>query len=328
MRVWRDVARIVEGGQSCALVTVTRSWGSSPRESGARMIVAADGGLIGTIGGGALEYQAMEDVRVLLDGSSSTRVLKTRHMLGPDLGQCCGGAVELLIERWDPSDRIDAARLAAREADGPFMTEGMVSETGVARVILPHEQRDDFGLQDDGRLVESFLDPRRPVVLFGAGHVGRALIRALTPLPFLPRWYDARAGLEPVEGVEVIRIEDLTQTVPHIPAGALCLVMTHSHDQDFQLVAALLGRDDLPYVGMIGSASKKARFARRLREAGVEAGALSRWVCPIGLAGIGAKQPAVIAASVAADLLIRDQALARPWMEATDIRTGGKEAAQ
>ena len=168
-------------------------------------------------------------------------------------------------------------------------------------------------LASDDTIVERFHDPRRPVWLFGAGHVGRALMLALAPLPFDVTWVDERADVFPAAvpaNVRPLHSTDPAGDVARAPDGSLIVVMTHSHARDLAVVHAALAAGRFGYVGLIGSASKRARFVRRLREAGVAQARIAELVCPIGLTAIASKHPAAIAASVAVQLLERDEALA------------------
>lgn len=145
-----------------------------------------------------------------------------------------------------------------------------------------------------------------PLVLFGAGHVGRALVLALAPLPFRIRWLDTRADAFPAHvpaNARAIHADEPGLEIARAPPGAFVLVMTHSHPLDMALTAGALAREDLPFVGLIGSATKRARFERRFREVGVPEVRIAALVCPIGLPGIRAKDPASIAAATAAQLL-------------------------
>ena len=167
-------------------------------------------------------------------------------------------------------------------------------------------------LENDDLIVEHFHDPRRPVWLFGAGHVGRALMLALAPLPFEVTWIDERADAFPAAApanVRAVRSADPVGEVVRVPDGALIVVMTHSHARDLAIVHAALAAGRFGYVGLIGSAGKRARFMRRLREAGVPEVRIAELVCPIGVPTIGSKHPAAIAAGVAVQLLERDEAL-------------------
>ncbi len=248
------------------LVSVQDVRGSGPREVGAWMAVMA-GQTINTIGGGHLEFQAIEEARRLLDGGEATT---RRYPLGPSLGQCCGGVVHL---RYEPVTLADAPVLAQR-----------------LRV------------------------PAAPVALFGGGHVGQALVQVLGTLPLSVTWVDSRDQVFPATVPFNVRCEHsdpVQAAVADLQSGACVLIMSFSHAEDLDVVAACLRRlrerNDLPYIGLIGSKSKWATFRHRLQERGFTAAELARVTSPIGLPGITGKQPEVIAVSVAAQLL---QALA------------------
>ena len=337
MRIWSVVEGMVGSHGRCALVTVASVRGSAPREPGARMVVAPDGGFHGTIGGGELEWRAIGAARDALSRSAPAATLD-RFTLGPDLGQCCGGSVRLLTEVFD-RDRLDEIRtLAAREAAGPFVTRGRIGPRAVERIVIddatnatpaPAECAIGGGIphgglpveiEDDGLVIEQFRDLRRPLWLFGAGHVGRALMLALAPLPFDVTWVDEREDVFPAvvpASVRPLRSADPAGELAHAPAGAFVVVMTHNHPLDLAIVHAALAAapSEAPaplgpagrfgYVGLIGSASKRARFARRLREAGIAEARIAGLVCPIGMTTIRSKHPAAIAAGIVAQLLER-----------------------
>jgi xanthine dehydrogenase accessory factor len=248
------------------LVSVHDVHGSGPREVGAWMAVMA-GEVINTIGGGHLEFRAIDEARRLMDGGGATT---RRYALGPSLGQCCGGVVHL---RYEPVTLADAPVLAQR-----------------------------------------LQAPAVPVALFGGGHVGQALVQVLGTLPFSVTWVDSRDQVFPATvpfNVTCEHSDPVQAAVPGLPPGALVLVMSFSHAEDLDVVAACLRRlrerNDLPYIGLIGSKSKWAAFRHRLEERGFTSAELARVTSPIGLPGITGKQPEVIAVSVAAQLL---QALA------------------
>ena len=254
----------LEAAPAC-LVTVESTQGSVPREAGAWMAVFADH-VVGTIGGGHLEHQAIGEARQRLRGTHGVDASPLRFALGPALGQCCGGVVYLAFER-----------LVA--ADAPA--------------------------------VASRLAPRlHPVALFGGGHVGHALARVLAPLPFALTWIDSRDGIFPPtlpEGVVCEHSEPVQLAVPSLAPGSRVLIMSFSHAEDLDVVAACLRRQreqqDLPFIGLIGSKTKWATFARRLGTRGFAPHELAHVTCPIGIAGIGGKEPEVIAVAVAAQLL-------------------------
>jgi xanthine dehydrogenase accessory factor len=310
--VWSRIRDAVAAGERVALIGVVASAGSVPRGVGARIVLRADGGFFGTIGGGALEYEALAEAGDALAHGGDP--LLRAWPLGPDLGQCCGGRVTTLTEIFSPADRAIVADLATREAAGRFDTLTRVSSSGVSRELVPGPPSDPAPPPDapalSGVFRESFGEDRTPLLLFGAGHIGRAVVLALAPLPFRIRWCDPRAQAFPavIPGTVEPVSEPLIETeLARAPEGAFILVMTHSHPLDLAIVAHALARDDLAYVGLIGSLTKRTRFTRRLREAGLSSDCLARLVCPIGLPGIDDKEPAVIAASVAAELLLKRQ---------------------
>jgi len=175
----------------------------------------------------------------------------------------------------------------------------------------------------DGSIRERFGDDRRPLVLFGAGHVGRALVMALAPLPFAVTWVDARPDAFPrhVPGnVALSREPDPEAVLAAAPDGAFVLAMTHSHPLDLAVVAAALKAGRFPYVGVIGSATKRARFESQLRAAGHPEEGIAALVCPIGaIGGVTSKEPATIAAMTTAELLVADEAARRAVPSATRV---------
>lgn len=218
----------------------------------------------GTVGGGRLEWECLAQARKLLAGDRSEAWIDIP--LGPRVGQCCGGHVRIRLRR------AGAAELAELEA----------MET-MAAASLP------------------------TVLLFGAGHVGRALAHALAPLPLRLHWIDARAGEFPhpaPPGVEVIVTERPLAEIEQAPPGSAAFVLTHSHALDFTLCSAVLERGDFAYLGLIGSATKRAKFERGFRELGVPGDRIAAMACPIGGSALRDKRPPVIAALAAAELLL------------------------
>ena len=285
MKVWSLIVRALETGGSCALVSVMRAEGSVPREEGARMVVTRDG-FHGTIGGGTLEWKALAEAQRLLGKPRQVKMLT--QSLGPDLGQCCGGRVTLAIESFDTSSLDGARELATREEDGPF----------------------SLGNRLPG-LVENFGERRRAVLVFGAGHVGRALMLSLAPLPFDVTWADPRPEAFPAampRNVTAVSGDPL-EVVAAAPDGALAMIMSHSHALDLQIADSALRNERIAHVGVIGSATKRARFERRLRGAGVDEARVAAMICPIGIGGIRSKLPAAIAVAVSAQLITLDEAL-------------------
>ncbi len=245
-------------GRAAVVVEITATKGSVPREAGTRMLVA-EGEVLGTIGGGHLELQAIADARRLLAEGGGP--LERHVALGPTLGQCCGGALDL---RFTPLAEADP-------------------------VAWPAEP------------------PRFSLQLYGAGHVGRALVRQLALLPCRVWWIDERESEFPAEPlpphIERIAAEPVAAEVAAAPPGCCFLVMTHSHSRDMELAQAILQRDDVAWFGLIGSKTKRARFEHRLLERGFDAARVAAMACPIGLPGIEGKAPELIALAVAAQLM-------------------------
>jgi xanthine dehydrogenase accessory factor len=315
MQVWRRVLEMVVRDGGAALVSVHAAKGSVPRAPGARMVVRSDGAFHGSIGGGQLEWQALAAARdALASGRGPARFLD--RSLGPDLGQCCGGWVRLIVETFDIRDEPALRTLAAAEAAGPLTLACTVETDGRVRREPASSPLGDAAVT---RYSQSWLeqDGGTPtdLILFGAGHVGRALVLALAPLPFAVRWIDPREGAFPAHvpaNARPLASADPPAELAHAPPGAFVLVMTHDHPLDLAVTAAALARADLPFVGLIGSATKRARFERRFRELGIPPARIASLVCPIGLPGIAGKEPAVIAASVVAQLLEERERLGPP----------------
>jgi xanthine dehydrogenase accessory factor len=319
MQPWRTILNLIERDGAAALVTVVDLAGSGPREAGARMVVAKDGAITGTIGGGTLEFEAIDFARKTMTKGPSAEWRTVS--LGPALGQCCGGRVELLQEAFDASDRTWIAPLAAAKSELNLRAERGPDGRYRRRVAKHALHTGETVRRDETALLERFGEDLTPVFLFGAGHVGRALVKALEPLPFFVRWIDERPDAFPAaapDNAEVV-ISALPEGELHgAPENALVVVMTHSHGLDLALVAAALKDPRFPYVGLIGSGSKRAQFVRRLvSEFGVPKAEIARLVCPIGVHGITGKEPAVIAAAVAAELLQQRAKLAAASERAT-----------
>ncbi|WP_020651469.1 xanthine dehydrogenase accessory protein XdhC [Massilia niastensis] len=300
------------------LVTVAATEGSVPREPGAKMLVARDV-FHGTIGGGHLEHRALEIARAMLEegGKGGMRRLE-RFALGPSLGQCCGGIAHLAFEAVDADQMAllaqrrneDTWRLAALDGEPDWaLCDGAGRRfAGTAALSFARDSGTHVLKQEGGRrwLVDAVLAPRAHLMLFGAGHVGAAIVRALGELPCRVTWVDERDDLFPaaLPGNVTVEATDTPEALVESAApGTSFLVMTHSHALDLRLCHAILSRPGADWFGLIGSDTKRRQFEHRLRERGVDAARLEAMVCPVGLPGIAGKAPAVIAASVAAQLL-------------------------
>jgi len=332
------------------MVTVVTVYGSAPREIGAKILVSATRQW-GSIGGGNLEYKTVAIARELLaaklvPGKSSTI---REFALGPALGQCCGGRVELLFESVSRNTewlQHAVSLVSSRKSDGQLdghldkdvwlcrsiinPADFKIAEVPVDLALSPRQRSgsttslvygeldlvgtagvDPSVLNDrvDGWCCET-LDPVLPEVwVFGAGHVGRALLIQLQLLPCKVVVIDGREELlqNLPEPVRIIETDCCAAEVADAPAGAWFIVMTHSHAIDFDICLAILLRDNFSYLGLIGSATKKTTFDKRLAGRGIEPQQIDRLTCPIGLASIRSRQPQLIALGVAADLSLRWQ---------------------
>ena len=323
MTVWATIADSLHMQGACTLVTVLSTEGSCPREVGARMVVRADRGFSGTIGGGQLEFEAIELAAKLADEGRAGLSLRS-FSLGPDLGQCCGGRVRLAIEAMTRDRLEEAVRLAELEKTAIFVTKTIVSDQGVLqpRQIVEDVPADFAPIQLRGtELLECFGDQRSALWLFGAGHVGRALVLALASLHFNVTWVESRPDAFPgfaPQNTRSLLSETPEAELVHAPNDAMILVMTHSHALDQRIADAALRLERFSYVGVIGSMTKRARMLSRFKAAGIEASALERFVCPIGLTSIRSKLPAAIAVSVAAELLEKQEQIALASANARD----------
>ena len=289
-------------------VTVVALRGSAPREPGASMLID-DSGMLGTIGGGRLEWHAARAARQLLCASDSPAVQIDDVILGPELGQCCGGRVQLWLERLTRQDLpwLQAASQSMRQGGATTAVE-----TRFAAGIVTHSLRSlpdaaPVTLRRDaaGETLLETLGPRRsPLWVFGAGHVGQALVRLLAELALFDiRWIDSRPELLPAGLPDGITTQACAAPVDLVGAAAAAtryVVLTHDHALDYELCRSILKRGDAAWVGLIGSASKAARFRARLRRDGIDPTGLT---CPIGVSGIVSKLPTAIAIAVAVQLL-------------------------
>ncbi|MEX0644773.1 MAG: xanthine dehydrogenase accessory protein XdhC [Parvularculaceae bacterium] len=328
MSSWLALAsEAIRNNEGVVLVTVCGVEGSAPREAGAKMLVTRDR-FHGTIGGGNLEFNAIARAREIL--GSDCEIQFEDLPLGPALAQCCGGRVRIGYERLDSRDlewlqragdliaqsesiileRNLSERDGRRRVNGASATQGasaieFLDERGraIADQIPPLEQCAGFR--------ERVEDDRPRIFVFGAGHVGTAIIRILEGMPAAVTWVDRRAECfpaMPAANVSMTETGDEVGAASIAPAGSYFLVLTHSHDVDYELVHAILKRGDAAYCGLIGSETKRARFARRLRRAGLDDSHLARLTCPIGVNGLKSKAPASIALSTVLEVFLAHEA--------------------
>jgi xanthine dehydrogenase accessory factor len=254
---WVDAIQQLDAqGQDYVLITLLGSRGSTPRVNGTKMVVCT-GETFGTIGGGHLEFKAMEIAAELLSKTEDQQRIEY-FPLGPGLGQCCGGTTTVLFESFKGCD---------------------------------------FN-----------------IMLFGAGHVGTALAGILQQLPCKISWVDNRESLHPstlAGNINTIFSEQPADEVADMPTGSYFLIMTHNHQLDFEILEAVLKRDDAKYVGLIGSDTKWQRFKLRLDHKGHSSAFYEQVHCPVGLDAVPGKRPIEVAVSVAGELIAMNNSYER-----------------
>ena len=317
---WIDTAlQFLRQEGKAVLVTQCLVEGSAPREAGTKMLVSASR-QAGTIGGGNLEHQAIAQAHRLLEREDISHLLQD-YPLGPLLRQCCGGHVRLMLERLGESDQGWLADLSG-SASGGYVLETRFDQPGPRKCLHPP---DVFGsvetvafIGEDGcplqharparalckGFVERVAAAPVPVMLYGAGHVGKAIAHVLSISDHPITWFDSRRDyLEPKSGLDIHLLDKPEAQAAAAPPEAVHLVLTHNHDLDYRLVRAILTRGDFILCGLIGSKTKRTRFIRRLQADGLPAEAIARLTCPIGLPEISGKAPSTIAVAVAGQLI-------------------------
>jgi len=284
-------------------VVITGIQGSSPREIGASMLVW-QGGQSGTIGGGALEFELAKSALNVADKRLS------RHALGPELGQCCGGALQIVTEVFE-QNTLPTSRdgVVVRAVDGshtmPLRVQKLLKDARGGALIETHVCQ--------GWFIEAVHKTTRALWVWGAGHVGRALVNALAPLPeFATTWIDTSEDRFPnnvPEDVTKLPAQNPAALVKHAPKNAEHIILTYSHALDLELCHQLLTHD-FQFAGLIGSKSKWARFQSRLAALGHSNAQISRITCPIGNPVLG-KHPQAIAIGVGSSLLKTSQTVAQ-----------------
>lgn len=267
----------VASGLASVWVEITATRGSTPRDAGTAMEVTATR-TNGTIGGGALEYQAIALAREMMTADRPEMV--RRVALGPGLGQCCGGAVTLCFTR------------APRPTDAAAPVQVHPVQVHPIRSHPPHP---------------------KALWLWGAGHVGRAVVRACPPQAFRITWVDEAVERFPdwalttrPGGLTTVPTTDMARLAAHAPRQAHHLILTYSHQIDLALCAALLRRGAAG-IGLIGSQTKKARFWNRLSAMGLDPDAIT---CPIGDPGLGKAPDAIARGTIAALLAVTEHRIA------------------
>jgi len=324
MNEWIDeLSDLTAAGERVVLVTVAGIRGSAPREVGAKMIVS-ESATIGTIGGGQLEYQCARLACEML-GDDETPALR-KFPLGTSMGQCCGGVVDILFE--PIASRLPAWLRDLRALHGQRQPSVIVTHLGGATGKCVITADDIFGDTEsaapdivakarhgleagrtahriDDWFFEDIVGTDLNIAVFGAGHVGTAVVQSLSALDCNVRWIDGRRNIfrGTPSNARAIETSDPALEVAAMPPRSCYLIMTHSHSLDFDICDRILRRSDAVYCGLIGSLSKRRRFEKRFRSQGMQERDLEQLVCPIGVAGISGKKPAEIAVAAAAEVL-------------------------
>ena len=280
-------AQWLAAGRPALVVRVHAIRGSTPREAGVRMLVGGgehsgqSGEVMGTIGGGHLEWQAIDLARkALAEARTASKPLaawQQTFALGPTLGQCCGGSVDLAFEP------LTDATLQAWALPPPRFHLELHGAGHVGQAIAR--------LLTDIDCTVRWIDERADTAeTCGADAPGLPTPQALAALP---------------PHIQFVSTEQAEAEVADAPSHAHHLVLTHRHDLDLRIIHAVLQRGDFAFAGLIGSQTKRAKFLHRLQAMGVSDEAIARLTCPIGLPELPGKEPAVIAISVVAQLLQR-----------------------
>ena len=310
-RGWpQDVQAHLLAHHNVARIIIVAAKGSTPRGVGAAMIVTAQS-QIGTIGGGAMEFQTIDSARHAFDKIPATGFMRfvETFALGPDLGQCCGGQVTVLFEVFAPSI---ADELLSISAEPDVMICHDIASQTLPQPITTTRHAPIFH-----KGAQRFIAPAAPILqplyVYGAGHVGRALIPLLQGLRLDIIWVDTTPNRFPEtvpDRVLTVPASDMAVIARNAPQRAFHLVLTYSHQFDEAICHALLVKGDFSRLGLIGSATKKARFAKRFAQAGIAQELIDQLQCPVGLTAIKDKAPAHVALSIAGQVA--------QWLEETD----------
>ena len=316
---WKQkIEACLAAGQPVCRIVIAEAKGSTPREAGADMYVTKQG-IRGTIGGGTLEFEAMAYARQILaelaanktgDKTGFIRQFR-RFVLGPHLGQCCGGQVSLLFEGFSLNCLPALQAAPDKNTTGYLHSSG--KNLGLKDIYVPAEQPVLHPLFEakTGQLQMPVERTETPFYLYGAGHVGRAVMGAVAGLCLDKIWIDSDDSRFPEirdPAISYVPASDMTRIASHAPKGAIHLVMSYSHRIDEALVYTILKKGDLGRLGLIGSYTKYQRFCHSLKKQGIGDSLLDQLVCPIGLPDLQSKDPAHIGLSVAAQIA--------SWLEA------------
>ena len=318
MKIWHEIVRQLEANSPCVLISIIEKKGSVPRSVGTKMLLRNDGSIFGTIGGGQLEWSMMQHGTELLSHHNEHYFTLRNQTLGPGIGQCCGGSVTVGLEHISPAYLSKAKEFMELEQNGGFQCKVKFSDHGKINRDLGTGRNsstkelnlDNNKINQENFFIENYNELRRQLTIFGAGHIGQALMLAIAPLPFDVTWVDSRKSIFPKTTPKNFRCiveRKPINVLANTPDNSFIIITTHSHALDQEITYAALLDDRFAYVGLIGSESKKASFKSRLSKIGLPESKFNKLVCPIGIDGIQSKNPAAIATATAAQLLIYNE---------------------
>ena len=288
-----------------ARVLILKTFGSAPRDEGTTMLIW-DSGQFGTIGGGELEYQVTRLAKKIIIDNKGSRIKK--FSLGPDMGQCCGGAVELLIEI------LDKTKVKFISVDDGFFARPVFKNEKSLNVqaLIKSYRNKSVPIKTsfkDGWLFEPVTKEKELIWIYGAGHVGTAIANILSKLSqFSVTCIDTSQDRYPdnfPKTVEKLITKNPAQIVQYAPSETHHLILTYSHALDLEICHQLL-QHNFATAGLIGSKTKWARFKKRLNELNYTFEQINRIICPIGEPSFG-KSPYEIAIGVASMLLDKEK---------------------
>ena len=287
----------------CVLVFVADHQGSTPRETGTWMLIDEQQ-CLGTLGGGEVERMVIAEARDLLAGNKDWRRSNEKFQLGPDLGQCCGGMMAVLFEPVDETSLDWLSDALTEVAQGYVLFP--VGHSNSAPKVMSGDIPENLN-RSGGAHIQLLIDERPRVVLYGGGHVGRAIAAVAAQMPVRLEVVDERqealADIPLAPNVTTVHRDNPPSHAKELAGADAVLIMTHSHGLDYRLCQMLIGKPDIFYLGLIGSATKAARFISGLSKEGCSAEEITRLTCPIGAGGPIGKEPGIIAIAAWSEIM-------------------------
>jgi len=301
---WLRLAHAVAArNERCVLIFVAEHQGSTPRETGTWMLIDEQQ-CLGTLGGGEVERMVIAEARDLLAGNKDWCRSNDKFQLGPDLGQCCGGTMTVLFEPVDETSLSWLSDAVAEDAKGYVLFSA--GDSNSVPQIMSGDIPENLS-QFEGAHVQSLTDERPRVVLYGGGHVGRAIAAVAAQMPVhldvVDERQEALADIPLAPNVSTVHRDNPPSHAKELADADAVLIMTHSHGLDYRLCQMLIGKTDISYLGLIGSATKAARFISGLSKEGCTTEDIARLTCPIGAGGPIGKEPGIIAIAAWSEIM-------------------------